>query len=55
MIIGKSGFGKTTVIVNLVLRPGWLNFNNINIFDKSMFQTEYHILMKAFEKSYPKK
>ena len=49
MIIGKSGCGKTTLLINLLLRPGWLDYNNINIFGKNLFQPEYHILKKAFE------
>ena len=49
LIIGKSECGKTTLLINLLLRPGWLDYNNINIFDKSLFQPEYHILKKAFE------
>ena len=54
LIIGKSGYGKTTFFINLLLRPGWLDYNNINIFDKSLFQPEYHILKKAFEEKLPK-
>ena len=54
MIIGKSGCGKTTLLINLLLRPGWLDYNNINIFGNSLFQPEYHILKKAFEEKLPK-
>ena len=54
-IIGKCGCGKTTLLINLLLRPGWLDYNNINIFGKSLFQPEYHILRKLWKKSYPKK
>ena len=54
LIIGKSGCGKTTLLINLLLRPGWLDYNNINIFDKSLFQPEYHILKEAFEEKLPK-
>ena len=54
MIIGKSGCGKTTLLIKLLLRPGWFDYNNINIFGKSLFQPEYHILKKAFEENLPK-
>ena len=54
LIIGKSGCGKTTLLINLLLRPGWLDYNNINIFGKSLYQAEYHILKKAFEENLPK-
>ena len=49
LIMGNSGCGKTTLLINLLQRPGWLDYNNINIFGKSPFQPEYHILKKAFE------
>ena len=54
MIIGKFGCGKTTLLINLLIRLGWLYYNTINIFDKSLFQPEYHILKKAFENKLPK-
>ena len=52
LIIGKYGCGKTTLLINHLLRSGWLGYNNINIFDKSLFQPEYHILKKDLKKTY---
>ena len=55
LIIGKYGCDKTTLLINFLLRPGWLDYNNINIVDKSLFQPEYHILKKFLKKSNQKK
>ena len=54
LIIVKSGCGKTALLINLLLRPGWLDYNNISVFGKSLFQPEYHIFKKAFEEKLPK-
>lgn len=54
LLIGKSGCGKTTLLLNLLLRPGWLDYNKLSVFGKSLFQPEYRILKKAFEKKLPK-
>ena len=32
LIIVKSGCGKTTLLVNLLLRPVWLDYNNYKHF-----------------------
>ena len=52
IIVGKSGCGKTTLY--LLLRPGWLDYDNLCIFGRSLFQPEYRILKKAFEENLPK-
>ena len=54
VIVGKSGCGKTTLLLNLLLRSGWLDYNKLAVFEKSLFQPEYRILKKAFEKKLPK-
>ena len=53
LIIGKSGCGKATLLINHLLRPGWLHFNNILIFGTILFQPEYHIPNKSFEEELP--
>ena len=54
IIVGKSNCGKTMLLLNLLLRPGWLDYDNLFVFGKSLFQPEYRILKKAFEENLPK-
>jgi len=54
ILVGKSASGKTTLLLNFLLKPGWLDCNNLNIYGKSLFQPEYRILKKAFEEQLPK-
>ena len=49
LVIGKSGCGKTTVIFNLLLQPGWLDYNHLYIFGKILHQQEYKIIRKGFD------
>src|SRR6218665_2296184 len=54
LIVGKSGCGKTTLLLNLLLRPCCLDYNNLRVFGKSLFQPEYQILKKAFDEKLSK-
>lgn len=49
LIIGKSGCGKTNLILNLLLEPRWLDYNKLHVFGKALYQPEYRIIKKAFE------
>ena len=49
LIVGSSNCGKTTLILNLLLNPGWLDYNHLYVFGKSLHQREYTILRKGFE------
>ena len=49
LIVGKSSCGKTVLLLNLLLREGWLDYNNLLVFGNSLHQTEYQILKKAFD------
>ena len=55
LIIGKSNCGKTTLLFNLLLRPGWLDYNHLYVFRKSLHQPEYKILKKGFEEGLSKR
>ena len=55
LIIGKSGCGKTTLLINLLQRPGWLDYNNINICGKSLFNQSIISSRKLLKRSYQKK
>lgn len=49
VIIGKSGCSKTTPLTNLILHPGWLHYDKLMVYGKSLYQTECTILKIAFE------
>ena len=45
--IGKSGCGKTTMIFNLLLQPGWLDYTHLYVLGKNLHQQEYQVLRKG--------
>ena len=49
LIIGKSNCGKTTLLLNLLLQPSWLDYNHLYVFGNTLHQLEYQILKKGFE------
>ena len=55
LIIGKSGCGKITLLINHLLRPGGLDYNNMNILVKVCFNQSIISSRKLLKKHYPKK
>ena len=55
LIIGKSNCGKTTLLFNLLLRPGWLDYNHLYVFGNSLHQPQYQILKKGFKEGLSKR
>ena len=55
LIVGKSNCRKTTLLLNLLLRPEWLDYNHLYVFGKSLHQCEYQILKKCYEDGWSKK
>ena len=55
LIIGKSGCGKTTLLLNLLLKNGWLDYDTLYCFGKSLHQPEYQIIKKGFDNNFTKK
>ena len=49
LVIGKCGYGKTTVIFNLLLQPGWVNYNHLYVFGKCLHQQEYKVFRKGLD------
>ena len=49
LIIGKSNCGKTKLLLNLLLKPDWLDYDHLYVFGKSLHQKEYKILKAGFD------
>ena len=54
IIVGKSGFGKTTLLTYLLLEPGVLDYDTLSVCGNSLHQAEYKIMEAAFNKKLSK-
>ena len=54
LIVGRSGCEKTTLLNNLLLKDGFLDYDNLLVFGASLHQPEYRIMQAAFTKKLSK-
>src|SRR5271156_1347049 len=55
LIIGSSGSGKSFWLFNMLLEPGFLDYNRLFIFSPSIHQSEYEVLLHGFKNKLHKK
>ena len=48
LIVGPSNCGKTVLLLKMLLTPGYLDYNNLIIFSKTIDQPEFQLLMHGF-------
>jgi hypothetical protein len=49
LIVGKSGCGKTNLMITLLHHPNGLRYENVYLISKSLFQSKYEKLREAFK------
>ena len=50
LIIGTSGCGKTQLLFKMLLTPNFLDYDNLIIFSKTVYQEEYQIFLSRYQK-----
>ena len=40
LVIGNSGCGKTTLVFNILLQPGWLDYIHLHVLGKSLHRQD---------------
>lgn len=54
IVVGKSGFGKSTLLNYLLLHPDILDYDTLTVCGRSLHQPEYRIMRCAFSKGLSK-
>lgn len=49
LIVGRSGCGKTNVMISLIEHPNGLRFENVYLYSKSLHQPKYDYLRKLLQ------
>lgn len=55
VVLGSSGCGKTFRVFNMLLQPGFLDYDTLHIFSPSLHQDEYRLLISGLKNKLSKK
>ncbi len=50
LIVGKGNCGKTVLLLNLLLKHDWLDYDNLLVFGNSLHQGEYRVIEEGFKR-----
>ena len=48
LIVGPSNCGKTVLLLKMLITPNFIDFNNLIIFSKTIYQPEFQIIYHGF-------
>ena len=54
LIVGASGCGKTSLLMRLLLEHNLLNYDNLYVFARTLYQPQYQVLRAGMENELPK-
>ena len=54
LLIGSSGCGKTCLLLQMLLEPGFIDYNNLIIFTTTPLQQEYQLIKHGFDNNLTK-
>ena len=54
LVVGRSNCGKTNFLLNLLLRDGFLDYDNLLVFGHSLHQDDYQVIKKGYQKGLSK-
>jgi hypothetical protein len=49
IVVGSSNSGKTFRVFNMLLRPGFIDYDTLHIFSPTLYQDEYKLLISSFQ------
>ena len=55
LIVGESGLGKTTFLMNMLLADNLLNYDKLYVFARTLYQPEYKVLEAGLRNNLTKK